>query len=154
MCLWTYGHNKLFSVLSTVIRSSYGADVGIGVGVVPYRVREMETVGGWVPVIMGLSCMDDYNGALNPITLRDGELHSARGAGRGGGGGVLSERVRASQKHSHTHTHPFSTRRVPSSLRFQNTSHVSSPCTPLKDRNLTWCGIPAGYNVVIRTTVL
>ena len=29
--------------------------------------------------------MDDYNGALNPITLRDGELHSASGEGRGGG---------------------------------------------------------------------
>lgn len=84
--------------------------------------------------------MDDYNGALNPITLRDGELHSA--SGEGWGKGVLSERVRAPQTHSLTHSHPFSTRRVPSSVRFQNTSHVSSPCTPLKDCNLTYCDIP------------
>ena len=47
--------------------------------------------------------MDDYNGALNPITLRDGELHST--SGEGWGKGVLSERVRAPQTHSLTHIH-------------------------------------------------
>jgi len=59
---------------------------------------------------------------------------------------VLSERVRESSSdsltHSLTQSHPFSTRRVPSSVRFQNTSHVSSPCTSLKDCNLTYCDIP------------
>jgi hypothetical protein len=44
--------------------------------------------------------------------------------------------------HSLTHSHPYSTRRVPSSVRFQNTSHVSSPCTPLKDCDVTYCDIP------------
>ena len=72
--------------------------------------------------------MDDYNGALNPITLRDGELNSASGEGWEGEGGAFrtSESSSDSLTHSLTHTHPFSTRRVPSSFSFRNTGHVSS----------------------------
>ena len=55
------------NTLRRITRSSYRADVGVGV----VAGRETERV--LDPVIMGLSCMDDYNGALNPITLRDGE---------------------------------------------------------------------------------
>lgn len=64
--------------------------------------------------------------------VRDGE----------GGAFRTSERELLRLTHSLTHSHPFSTRRVPSSVRFQNTSHVSSPCTSLKGCNLTYCGIP------------
>jgi len=50
--------------------------------------------------------MDDYNGALNPITLRDGELHSASGEGWGEGGAFrTSERSSDSLTHSLTHIH-------------------------------------------------
>jgi hypothetical protein len=59
-------------------------------------------------VIMGLSCTDDYNSALSPITLRDGELYT--GAGRGG---VLPVRVRTpnfTRSLSHAHiTNAFNT---------------------------------------------
>jgi hypothetical protein len=72
------------------------------------------------PVIMGLSCTDDYNSALSPITLRDGELYTA--AGRGGGGQgcfqneselLTSHTLSLSLSHSHTHiTNTFNTERV------------------------------------------
>ena len=59
-----------------------------------------------------------------------------------GGAFRTSESSSDSLTHSLTHSHPFSTRRVPSSVRLQNTSHVSSPSTSLKDCNLTYCDIP------------
>ena len=64
---------------------------------------------------------------------------------RDGEGGAF--RTSESSSDSLTHSHPFSTRRVPSSVRFQNTSHVSSPCTPLKDCNLTYCDIACQLQV-------
>jgi hypothetical protein len=99
--------NNLSSASSDINRSSYRADVGN----VQYRVRDWR---GRDPVIMGLSCMDDYSRALNPITLRDGELHSAAERGCGEGGGAFRTSESSSTSLTHSHTHPFYTGRVPS----------------------------------------
>jgi hypothetical protein len=58
-------------------------------------------VRGRDPVIMGLSCMDDYNTALNPITSRDGE----HGAAAGEGLGCFQNESGLLTSHTYTHTH-------------------------------------------------
>ena len=85
--------------------------------------------------------MDDYNGALNPITLRDGELNSASGEGWEGEGGAFRTSESSSDSLTHSLTHIHSVHDVCQVLLASGirATYRPSPCTPL---NVTYCGIP------------